>query len=115
MRKDQITKELIEEFGLPEDTKFMCYIIQLESSDEFLVDYNYMGYMWIMGQPGQAKRFKDPQKAKKIAKDHAKGARVCYLVETQKQYIVFQWPLVQEHPKQTGNVVPLHPRGTTPT
>lgn len=85
--------DLIKEHGLPENSKFIGFVVHLPDKDEFLADVEYHpGYenrMWSK-VPDLAKLYKTQKKAEKEIKRYGKSACVAMLLDSGSQYIVMK-------------------------
>lgn len=84
-------EEVIQELGLPEEARFVGYVVHLPESDEFLVKIKKQKgsekRLWIQGVPDKAKVY-GWEKAVKQVVEYGKGAVVGYLFDLENQYMV---------------------------
>lgn len=84
-------KDVLQELGLPAESKFRGYIVRLPIEDEFLSLSGATPAVTaktFCKTPEAAKIYDDPAQAAKDAKSCKQRAEVCLLFEVGKQYAV---------------------------
>ncbi|MAZ69973.1 hypothetical protein [Porticoccus sp.] len=89
--KDPKVQQVIEEFGLPKNTKFLGFVCHLPASDEFLHEVKRVddieGRLWG-AIPRLAHKYQTHREAKKEVDLYGDGAVVALLFDVGPQYIV---------------------------
>lgn len=86
-----LTKELIKELGLPENSMFLGYIVHLPNEDEFLAEFistEVIEKRLFVKTPKLAKVYNDHRNAIRDSKKCKQKAEVCLLFDVGRQFIV---------------------------
>ncbi len=90
-KRDPFIQEVIKDASLPNDSKFMGYVVRRPIDDEFLHTVKYDGEMeartWSHA-PEMAKIYKTKKKANKEVTRYGKDAMLGYLFDAGNFYFV---------------------------